>query len=52
MSFLFFILNLGLMVYCWRAAEEYFDYEMNMQGWLNLFVSALNGASVLNYLVS
>lgn len=40
-------INVFFVVFFWKRAKEYFDQGMNGLGYLDLFVSALNGAFIL-----
>jgi len=40
------LLNAIFMVLCWSWATDAFKEERNTMGWLNIFVSAWNAASI------
>lgn len=49
MELLIFVANLFFVVVFWNMATGNFEEGENRSGWFNLFLSALNGASVMLY---
>jgi hypothetical protein len=45
---LFTFVNLALVVLSWRWAMQAFDHGQNGIGWINIIISAMNGAAVLS----
>lgn len=42
----FLILNIVIMYLSWKWATEAFDNGQNNLGWIQIFISAMNGAAV------
>jgi len=50
MNDFYLFLNTIFALYCWKKAAECFNDEENKEGWVFIFLSALNGAAVASLL--